>query len=75
MSQRVVQMRVPDEQVDYWPSNFRPNEVTTGEKLNANDETIEVRTHSLPLDRYLYEGGLEHIRPIAANLPPALTCY
>ena len=40
----VMQMRVPDEQVDYWPSTFRKNEVTSDEgMLNSNPEHIEVR--------------------------------
>ena len=39
-----MQMRVPDEQVDYWPSTFRKNEVTSDEgMLNSNPEHIEVR--------------------------------
>lgn len=36
-----MQMRVPEERVDYWPSNFRPNETTSEYPLNSNNQKIE----------------------------------
>jgi len=35
-----MQMRVPEEKVDYWPSNFRPNEVEAEKTLHGNTGEI-----------------------------------
>jgi Catalase len=54
-----MQMRVPNEHVDYWPSNFRPNEVTADKPNNADTTKVEVRAwlRRLPVPTRIVEGA------------------